>query len=376
MASGGGGDAIAAAILGRELLGQADLHIATYSWDRLIVDPLPGPRRPSDFVGLERMGEWNYRVKPTTSVRPPAASTLPRLAGELEVNLYLIDPHHGAVGIARQLDELMGLLRMDALDVVDVGGDIVAEGSEPTLRSPLGDSLTLAAVHQFQPEARILVAGPGLDGELTEHQVLTRCAEAGADQLALSAEAATHYARVFEWHVSEATGLFRVAGLGVRGSVEIRDHGTPIVLTDNSAQVRGIVARDLLSINRVAQALLATASLAGADAAVREVTGRPSELEHERAKAARLATWAAAPDLDAIIERDLAETEGAVAGRGIDFVTLRRLSELLNVSGPTLAALWQRLKALRPDRYLPPLWAVHPGAERLLKAESPSAEII
>jgi hypothetical protein len=234
----------------------------------------------------------------------------------------------------------------------------------------------LAAVHRLQPDARILVAGPGLDGELTEQQVLTRCAEAAAERFTLSAEAASRYAPIFEWHVSEATGLFRVACLGVRGTVEIRDHGTLIVLTSDSAQVQGIAARDLLSMNRVAQALLATASLDDAEAAVRQVTGRPSELEYERAKAGRLATWDVTPDVEAIIERDLAGTERAIAGRGVDFVTLRRLSELLSVSGPALSALWQRLKELRPARCLPPLWAVHPRAEHLLRQAPPPAEVI
>jgi hypothetical protein len=82
------------------------------------------------------------------------------------------------------------------------------------------------------------------------------------------------------------------------------------------------------------------------------------------------------PDLEAIIERDLAGTERAIAGRGVDFVTLRRLSELVNVSGEPPYAMWQQLKELRPARYLPPLWAVHPGAEHLLRQASPPVEVI
>lgn len=84
----------------------------------------------------------------------------------------LLDPHDGAVGLERQLRELVELLAVDAIDVVDVGGDIVATGHEPELRSPLGDSLTLASVQALDAEVHVLVAGPGIDGELTEVEVL------------------------------------------------------------------------------------------------------------------------------------------------------------------------------------------------------------
>ena len=373
VASGGGGDAIAAAMLGRELFGQADLHIATYSWDRLIVDPLPGPRRHSDFVGLEPVGEWNYRVTPTTTVAPPAASTLPRLAEELDASLYLLDPYHGAVGLERQLRELVELLAVDVVDVVDVGGDVVAEGSEPGLRSPLGDSLTLAAAHGLGVKRDVLVAGPGLDGELTEAQVLDRCASVGDTESAatLSASVAAKFGGLFEWHLSEASGLFCLGALGVRGTVEIRDRGTPVALLSSSACVWRLPLRAVVSINRVAQAMLGSTSLAEAETAVRQATGRPSELEYERAKAARLAAWSDAADVAAIITRELSDIEAAVARRARDFVTLRRLAELLHLPSQRLPALRAELRAHNPGAYMPPLWAVRREAEMLIREAQP-----
>lgn len=123
-------------MLGSQLPGEGGLHIATYSWDRLIVDPLPGPRAASDFVGIEPFGRWNHRVTPATTVRAPAASTLPRLAAELPTMLYLLDPHHGVTGLGRQLRELVNLLAIDVVDVVDVGGDIVATAMSPPSAVP------------------------------------------------------------------------------------------------------------------------------------------------------------------------------------------------------------------------------------------------
>src|SRR5829696_8067446 len=106
MAAGGGGDALAASILHRALGAREPAFIATYAWDRLVVDPLPGPRTPSDFDGLEAVGSSTHAVVATTRPRPPAASTLPRLAGDLADTLALLDPTGGAVGMRRQVDEL------------------------------------------------------------------------------------------------------------------------------------------------------------------------------------------------------------------------------------------------------------------------------
>src|SRR4051794_6667449 len=146
IAAGGGGDAIAAAILHCALDDTGGRPaIATYSWDRLLIDPLPGPRDPSSFTALQPLGERNYRVTTDTTPIPPAGSTLPRLAAELAADLYLLDARGGAQGLANQLAELTNELGVDRVTIVDVGGDILAHGDEPTLRSPLADSLVLAA---------------------------------------------------------------------------------------------------------------------------------------------------------------------------------------------------------------------------------------
>jgi hypothetical protein len=133
-------------------------QIATYSWDRLLIDPLPGPRNPSSFTRLQPVGDHNYRVTSGTTVRPPAGSTLPRLAAELQADLFLLDPRGGAHGLARQLSELARLLDQRTVTIVDVGGDILAHGDEPALRSPLADCLVLAATTALD-NVQVLVTG-------------------------------------------------------------------------------------------------------------------------------------------------------------------------------------------------------------------------
>ena len=143
MAAGGGGDALAAAIVHRALGHDEPAVIATYAWDRLAVDPLPGPRSASEFTGLRPLGRHNHIITSTTEPLPPSGSTLPRLAGDLADTLVLLDPSHGATGMRTQLTELVDIFRPTVVTTVDVGGDVIARGDEPGLRSPLADALSL-----------------------------------------------------------------------------------------------------------------------------------------------------------------------------------------------------------------------------------------
>lgn len=52
VAGGGGGDAVAATVIDRALYGDGTADdravVLTYAWDRLLVDPVPGPgERPT-----------------------------------------------------------------------------------------------------------------------------------------------------------------------------------------------------------------------------------------------------------------------------------------------------------------------------------------
>ena len=66
---------------------------------------------------------------------------------------------------------------------VDVGGDLLAHGDEPGLRSPLCDALMLAAAARLADAGvPVLTAvfGVGCDGELTPAEVFARIAEVAA----------------------------------------------------------------------------------------------------------------------------------------------------------------------------------------------------
>jgi hypothetical protein len=360
VAAGGGGDAIAAVMVARMLgMGEPRLHVATFSWDRLLVDPVPEPRGREWFTGLRPVGGRNVQVTAGSAVRAPAGSLLPRLAAELPATLYLLDASEGATGLGAQLQELVATLCADEVLIVDGGGDILTTGSEAGLRSPLGDSLVLAAAAGVDRQVQVLVAGLGLDGEISEDVLLQRCARlGGAVAGRLSAKGARTYQPLFGWHPSEATGLLCAAALGARGWVEIRGAGLPVQLTDHSSEVYRLEHRAVMSANRIAQALMGTRSLAEAEAATTAIAG-VSEIEEERRKAAGMAHSSMDRMLDLPRAMDhLSRYAAGAANRGVDYLTLRRIGEVLGLTANELPRLGEWLGRGRSLPYFPPLWPV------------------
>ncbi|MCZ4509521.1 DUF1152 domain-containing protein [Streptomyces sp. ActVer] len=355
VAAGGGGDAVAAAMLHAALYGDEDQAvILTYAWDRLLIDPVPGPRGPDNFTGLEQLTPAVWTVPADARPIAPAGSTLPRLAAELPHTFALIDPHHGAEGITRQLEELIGHLSPESIDLLDVGGDILARGDEPTLKSPLADALTLAACCQVNAPIRLLVAGPGLDGELPLDDLRGML---GPPVHTLTAKDVEPISAVLEWHPSEATGMLAATARGVRGTCEVRDAGLPVALTDEGPTVHEVDLDDAVTRNQLARAILATETLDEVEARSREICGY-SEIDYERNKAAWLKDQPPADLVPQTVLAQLDQFEDEVRRRGVTHTTFRHLTEALNLSGSQREDLRQLLISSRPEQYTAPLWRI------------------
>ncbi|MGL5808682.1 MAG: DUF1152 domain-containing protein [Nocardioides sp.] len=326
------------------------LVIMTYAWDRLMIDPLPGPPKRRRLRRASPARTRARRGLPSSRAKPPACSSLPRLAGELPARLLLLDLTEGAFGVSGQIGAAAAAFGADELVLVDVGGDSLARVGDPGLRSPLADHLAIAACLRTGMPARLVVAGAALDGELEPTLLVTRMTELDATRLPdLAADDFQDIRRVFAWHPSEASGMLAAATDGYRGLVEVRDAGGRVDLTDDTPAVHAIEFAELGSTALTA-ALVDTMSLDDAEAAVAEIAGI-SELRYERHKAARRESRPVrhvnSADLSAVDRH----ARGA-AGRGAEYVTLRRLAELLGVT--TLGgylALGRLLAEHRPDQY-------------------------
>ncbi|MFJ3788804.1 DUF1152 domain-containing protein [Kitasatospora sp. NPDC090091] len=381
IAAGGGGDAIAAVMLRAALYGpDAPALVLTYSWERLTVDPLPGPRGRGDFTGLAAPRADLALVTGATAVVAPAGSSLPRIAADLSgdssgptggpgsgpvTEIGLLDPYEGTVGLARTLRAAAAHCGTHRVDVVDVGGDILARGDEPTLRSPLGDALVLAACAQAGLATAVWIAGPGLDRELPEHGLHARLPPAA---FGLTAEHVEPVRRLFGWHPSEASAMLAAAARGVRGVCGIRDVPEPLRLDDRSAGVHHLPLDRALALNPLARRLAGCPSLGRAERISLDVCGF-SEIARERARAAAAPTPAVAttptavPAVPAVPPPELlarhARWQTDLHRRGITLTTRRRTAEELALSPASARHLHDHL-ATDPAQDAFPLWRVTP----------------
>lgn len=360
VAAGGGGDAITAAMVHAALYGaDTPALVLTYAWERLVVDPVPGPRRAGDFHGTEPAAPDLALLTPATRPVAPAGSLLPRLSGALRPRLGLLDPYDGALGLARQIGAAARWCRADRIDLVDVGGDIVARGDEPTLRSPLGDALAVAACAATGLPADVYVAGPGLDNEVPPADLLPRL---GEPALTLAAGHTDVVAGVFDWHPSEASALLVAAARGVRGVCGTRDAPQPVHLDARAAAVHRLTLDRALSLSPLARALAGTAGLAEAEEASRAVCGF-SEIERERHRAAALpaAPPVPRPDRDpAAVRARFAAWEREALADGIAYATTRRITEDLDLAAGEARGLFAALDGRRAA----PLWRLGPATGR------------
>ncbi len=337
IAAGGGGDpvgtAITAVTVSRVLTGTplGETTIATYAWERLEVDPTPGPLGSVHFTGLAHQAGIPV-ITPATQPIAPAGSTLPDLAADLTARLVLLDPWQGLAAMAGQIRRLTDTGH-DHVRVVDVGGDILTHGDEDTLCSPLVDALALAACRLAGVPATVYVAGPGSDGEIPQTDVLDRL---DGEALTPLVQDVAAIRTALSWHPSEASALFAAAVDGVRGPVRTVNRLIP--LTDASARIHSIGLDEALAQNAVAAHLLAELppTLEAAADLSAELTGL-HELDRERAEARE-----PSPSARATLPWTEQAAREAIraAAQGAPHVTLRFAARALGLT-------WRQIPTLR-----------------------------
>jgi hypothetical protein len=111
------------------------------------------------------------------------------VSGLLSEETVLVDATLGPAQLADGLAAAAAELDADLIVFIDVGGDALAHGDEPSLASPLCDAVLLAAAARLgerggvggsPPPVLGGIFGIGCDGELTPAEVLERLAEVGA----------------------------------------------------------------------------------------------------------------------------------------------------------------------------------------------------
>ena len=267
----------------------------------------------------------------------------------------------GVRGIRRQLGEIVSRLDVDRVLIVDVGGDLLARGSEATLTSPTADAMILAAAAKLCVPAQAVVVGMGLDGENITHLGAHAPGPLPNDRYglpdSLPAETARRFSASFAWSPSEATGLAYMVARGWRGTAEIRAGGQHVHLHAAGSRIHLFNATELFARSWLAREIAGTTSLEQVESIV-QAHGLLPEREIERS--ARLSGRRSVPlEGLATLEAQLLRYSEVAASRSVDYLTIRRVGELLRLDALTLRALVTRLRERHPYRLRPPAWNVH-----------------
>jgi hypothetical protein len=297
---GGGGDVVGALATAEfsRLYDGAQPILGGLTWERSPVDPVPGSRSSDEIAGATELAPGILIAGGGTHVRDTGVVfSEARMSAFLQAGTVLIDVGVGPRSLAAGLAEATTTLDRDLVVMIDVGGDMLADGSEPGLRSPLCDALMLAAGFRLaELGVPVLggVFGLGCDGELTLAEGLERLAAiAGAGGLlgvrGLTEPVAARLEAAMEHVTTEASMLAVRAFRGEHGRVEIRGGAVTVEVTPIAAQT---VFLDLETTfgttGRLAQAVIDASTLEEANERLHGLDVR-TELDLERARAAAAA---------------------------------------------------------------------------------------
>jgi hypothetical protein len=288
---GGGGDVVGALATARflEFCGLR-FHLGGLSWERFVYDPQPGPRRLVEIEDVRILHPHAWMVNGNTHTHDGIRFTETEMAALYGWEVLHVDINAGVTGAVAGLEAAMSALGSNLLVGVDVGGDSLAQGGEPGLRSPLADAIMLAAFTEMEKRGYATlwgVFGYGSDGELTTDEIEHALAQvAGAGGLlgawALTPQVVSELEDVVEKVPTEASAIPLRCARGAWGETSIRNDERKVRLTPLATLTfylsPSVVFR---TIARPAQAVATSASLEEANEALHNL-GMRSELDLER----------------------------------------------------------------------------------------------
>lgn len=282
---------------------------------------------------------------------------VPWLSGGLGTDLHVLDVHETAADLAAQLSQVVQLTGANEVAVVDVGGALVAAGRQTSCQEADAGALILDAVSGLEVPGVVLVTGLGVDGAGPRGAVVDRLTLLGAERwLTVGAEHVHPFSSVLESVVSEPAGLLSLAAGGWRGWAERHSPWPPAELTERTAVVYRV---DAPSLGRRMRA----DDVAGAPRP--DPTTRPLHPTGPRMGTADRGADSAGAPLhgsfpDALARLD--EYGQAAVSRGVAFLTMHRVAEVLGLTPHELRAFRRALRTSRCPRYAGSGWSLLPSS--------------
>jgi len=288
---GGGGDVVGALATARflEFCG-LDFILGGLSWERSPIDPLPGPRTLPEVRDVRALHPYVWAANGQSRTTRDVHFCESRMAAIRREEVLLVDISGGVKGVVEGLEVALKEFKADLLVGLDVGGDSLAQGHEAGLRSPLADSIMLAAYAELEKRGqRTLwgVFGYGSDGELTVEEIevaLSKLAAAGGwlGSWSLTPKIAAELSEVIKSVPTEASAIPVESFYGALGQRKIRSGQRDVKMTPLTALTFFLATTTLYeTLSRPAQAVRMSASLEDANNALHAI-GVKTELDLER----------------------------------------------------------------------------------------------
>jgi hypothetical protein len=288
---GGGGDVAGALATARffEFCGLR-FTLGGLSWERNVYDPIPGPRKLSETNNVNPLHEFAWLANPLSQTSTGVPFAEAKMAEVIGLEVLLVDINGGVTGVVAALETAMKALGADLLVGLDVGGDSLAQGSEPGLRSPLADSIMLAAMAELTSRGHRTIWGVfgfGSDGELTVDEIELALSKLGAaggllGACSLTPKIAAELETVIKTVPTEASAIPVQCFRGAWGNHAIRRGQRQVKLTPLTALTFFMSTAKLYeTLARPAQAVRQSASLDEANDALHAI-GIRTELDYER----------------------------------------------------------------------------------------------
>ncbi|HKY08363.1 MAG TPA: DUF1152 domain-containing protein [Candidatus Binatia bacterium] len=288
---GGGGDVVGALASARflEFLG-LKFTLGGVSWERADYDPVPGPRKLCEVRNVRALHPFAWMANRDSQTDRGAYFAESRMAAAIHREVLLVDINGGAAGVVSGLESALEHLGADLLIGIDVGGDSLATGHEAGLRSPLADSIMLAAWEELARRGRRAlwgVFGYGSDGELTVDEIegaLSRVAAAGGllGSWSLTPRIAAELDQVVQTVPTEASAIPLQCFRGATGTRKIRGGSRSLKLTPlTTLTFLMSPAAVVEAVARPARAVRQSSSLDEANEQLHAI-GIRTELDYER----------------------------------------------------------------------------------------------
>jgi hypothetical protein len=288
---GGGGDVVGALAASRflEFCG-LEFILGGLSWERNVYDPIPGPRKLGETRNVRVLHPFAWMANADSHTDTGVFFAESRMAAVIGSDVLLVDINGGVTGVVEGLETAIRQLNTDLLVGIDVGGDSLAQGHEPGLRSPLADSIMLAAFAELAKRGRRTlwgVFGYGSDGELTVDEieaVLSKLAAVNGLQgaCALTQKIAAEIEEVIKTVPTEASAIPVECFRGAWGTKLIRGGRRTLKLTPLTTLTFFMSPEKLYeSLSQPAQAVRESSSLEEANDALHGL-GIYTELDFER----------------------------------------------------------------------------------------------